>query len=85
VKVRWHKRKDPEFGYTVWYAEVDGVEIATAVMTSHTGTEDYPWDWMFTDEGEKLRIPAIVGKARPYGVLSTLRDVKRTVKEEIGA
>ena len=84
MKVRWHKDFDRCFGYRYWYAEVDGVRIAEARMTSHTGTEDYPWEWMFTDEGEKLRIPAYA-KVKSYGTLSTLRDVKQTVKEEIGA
>lgn len=84
MKVRWHKGTDPRFGYTYWYAEVDGVRVAEARMTSHTGTEDYPWEWYLTDEGEKLVIPAYA-KVKTQGVHSTLREIKQLVKEKLGA
>jgi hypothetical protein len=82
MKVRWHKAVDPRFGYVYWYAEVDGARVAEARMTSHTGTEDYPWEWFYTDEGEKRRIPGRGSKRT--GPEDTLRAVKASVAYDLG-
>lgn len=83
MKVRWHKNPGVPSG---WYASVDGMTepIAYATNTSHTGTEDYPWDWYYTDEGEVMRIPERVGRASSMGTHATLRDVKATVAYQLG-
>ena len=91
MKISWHKGKDPQYGYTYWYAEAlveqpagnKLVRVAEARMTSHTGTEDYPWEWFYTDEGEKLRVPG--RGSRRTGPDDTLRAVKATVAYELGA
>ena len=93
MKVSWHKGKDPQYGYTYWYAEAlveqpagnKLVRVAEARMTSHTGTEDYPWEWFYTDEGVQLRIPAYANVKRTEGVHSRLKDIKQMVKEQLGA
>lgn len=90
MKIRWHKGTDPRFGYRYWYAEAEvvgryPVRVAEARMTSHTGTEDYPWEWFYTDEGEKMRIAGRVGRAKAVGVAPRLKDVKDMVTFQLGA
>ena len=86
MKIRWHKGTDPRFGYTYWYAEIDGVRVAEARMTSHTGTEDYPWEWYLTDEGEAEMVPQPNSKRKPktLGTEDTLRSVKDSVRDLLG-
>jgi hypothetical protein len=55
-------------------------------MTSHTGTEDYPWEWYLTDEGEAEMVPQPNSKRKPktLGTEDTLRSVKDSVRDLLG-
>lgn len=77
MRIRWHRRPGVE---RIWYAEIDGTELAVAANTSQTGSEDYPWDWYLTDAGVNL-----AGKnARHHtGSCDTLRSAKADVLEAL--
>lgn len=94
--IKWHRaRFSAEEPTLDWYAEDRHVILARAANTSHTGTEDYPWEWYLTPTGTarakeiwKNRVAmGLSGKSREpkdYGQQDTLRGVKQTVAYLLG-
>lgn len=94
--IKWHRARFSAEEPTIdWYAEENFVVLARAANTSHTGSEDYPWEWYLTDHGESrartTRVERIGRMERvspmpekTYGQQDTLRSVKQVVAYLLG-
>lgn len=80
MDLHWSRNKQPD-GSTLWEARPSptGSVVAQAINTSATGTDNYPWDWMFTEAGKRILRERGNLPRRTGGVEDTLRSVKQLV------